>query len=115
MIRYYSFRTLNLGFFNSKSHIIPYRIVDFRLDKLLQTKTRVPGISRKDGFLYPIERMRGLVTNHRSQKKCWKCNSEINYLSLSCINKECGVIQKPLPNDVTYFELLRMHEDNFDP
>jgi hypothetical protein len=39
-------------------------------------------------------------------RHCWKCNSEIDYLSIHCNRKDCGVIQNVFPNDVTYFEIL---------
>ncbi|CAG8616584.1 15174_t:CDS:2 [Acaulospora colombiana] len=96
---------------------MPFRIVDSRFpSKLLQTKTLgISRSSREIGFLTAIERIRGFSTNHKGPKRCWKCKSEIDYLSLHCTDKECGVIQKSLPIDVTYFEILRMHEDNYDP
>ncbi|GBC10673.1 hypothetical protein RclHR1_09810007 [Rhizophagus clarus] len=42
----------------------------------------------------------------RVHRNCWKCNSEIDYLSIHCNRKDCGVIQNVFPNDVTYFEIL---------
>ena len=40
------------------------------------------------------------------RRHCWKCDSEIDYLSIHCDRKDCGVIQNVFPDNVNYFEIL---------
>nr|CAG8523682.1 13108_t:CDS:2 [Entrophospora candida] len=44
----------------------------------------------------------------KDKKHCWKCGSQIDYKSLHCERKDCGVIQKALPADINYFEMLNI-------
>ncbi len=39
-------------------------------------------------------------------RHCWKCDSEVDYLSIHCKREDCGVIQNVFPDNVTYFEVL---------
>nr|CAG8452322.1 13204_t:CDS:2 [Entrophospora candida] len=68
-----------------------------------------------DGFknlklVWELEYNHNHISSNSSEVKrhCWKCGSEIDYKSLHCERKDCGVIQKALPANINYFEMLNV-------
>ncbi|CAH1764064.1 2_t:CDS:2 [Entrophospora sp. SA101] len=68
-----------------------------------------------DGFknlklVWELEYNHNHISSNSSKDKrhCWKCGSQIDYKSLHCERKDCGVIQKALPADINYFEMLNI-------
>ncbi|CAG8450398.1 9276_t:CDS:2 [Diversispora eburnea] len=106
-------------FFNSRKLIFPHGFAKYNYlsNKLLQTNTlhvtkRFLNQNEKSVFLREFI----AIHNNTGIKHCWKCNSEIDFRSPRCDNKECGVIQEPLSEDLSYFEVLRVNEDrDFTP
>ncbi|CAG8645690.1 10681_t:CDS:2 [Funneliformis caledonium] len=62
--------------------------------------------SLKQNNIYKFSLLKYYHEIPKIHRNCWKCDSEIDYFSLHCKKEDCGVIQKVLPNDVTYFETL---------
>ncbi|RIA96340.1 hypothetical protein C1645_707999 [Glomus cerebriforme] len=73
----------------------------------IQHNNNIQNVKQNNFYL----RKKHLLLRHnhdmpRVHRHCWKCESEIDYLSIHCDRKDCGVIQNVFPNDVTYFEIL---------
>ncbi|CAI2189011.1 17562_t:CDS:2, partial [Funneliformis geosporum] len=72
--------------------------------------------SLKQNNIYKFSLLKYYHDIPKVHRNCWKCDSEIDYLSFHCKKEDCGVIQKVFPNDVTYFEILGIKIDGrFQP
>ncbi|CAB4494879.1 unnamed protein product [Rhizophagus irregularis] len=89
-----SFRSLFIGY------NIPHNTQNNFSNSILRTRQN-NGYSKNKYLLSRYNHDIPKVHRH-----CWKCSSEIDYLSIHCNRKDCGVIQSVFPNDVTYFEIL---------
>lgn len=100
-------------FFNSRKLTDPRRVVKF--NNLSNRRLQTSALNVTKRFLNQNEKavlLRGFIANHNVdvERRCWKCDSGIDYRSLRCRNNECGVIQKPLSED-NYFDVLRANAD----